>query len=111
MQNCFSSFFLAEGSCVLSSFGFCRFMIKQVEQICKSSRENIRSREQGQGSAWSSLKDQIYSTFVLRLVSCVQLASKLSLHYNVSQPNLPHCISLAVLNCVVYQSLLNRFPL
>ncbi|KAM9215129.1 cyclin N-terminal domain-containing protein 1 [Leptosomus discolor] len=60
-----------------------RFMIKQVEQICNSSRENVRSGERGQGSSRSSLQDQIYSTFVLRLVSCVQLASKLSLHYNI----------------------------
>ncbi|XP_056218605.1 cyclin N-terminal domain-containing protein 1 [Falco biarmicus] len=59
---------------------FERFMIKQVEQI---SRENVQSCEQGQGSSWSSLKDQIDDTFVLRLVSCVQLASKLSLHYNI----------------------------
>ncbi|KFO05198.1 Cyclin N-terminal domain-containing protein 1, partial [Balearica regulorum gibbericeps] len=68
---------------LLESCGFCRFMIKQVEQICKSSRENVISREQGQGSSWSSLKHQIYDTFVLRLVSCIQLASKLSLHYNI----------------------------
>ncbi|NWR63380.1 CNTD1 protein, partial [Bucorvus abyssinicus] len=60
-----------------------RFMIKQVEQVCQSSRENVRSSEQGQGSSWSSLKDQICDTFVLRLVSCIQLASKLSLHYNI----------------------------
>ncbi|NXN99388.1 CNTD1 protein, partial [Rhinopomastus cyanomelas] len=60
-----------------------RFMIKQVAQISKSSRENAKSHEQGQGSSWSSLEDQIRSTFVLRLVSCVQLASKLSLHYNI----------------------------
>ncbi|XP_054252821.1 cyclin N-terminal domain-containing protein 1 [Indicator indicator] len=60
-----------------------RFMIKQVEQVCKSSRDNVRSHEQGEGSSWSSLKDQICNTFVLRLVSCVQLASKLSLHYDI----------------------------
>ncbi|XP_064329462.1 cyclin N-terminal domain-containing protein 1 [Phalacrocorax carbo] len=60
-----------------------RFMIKQVEETCKSPRENVKSCDQGQGSSWSSLKDQIYDTFVLRLVSCVQLASKLSLHYNI----------------------------
>ncbi|NXX76509.1 CNTD1 protein, partial [Urocolius indicus] len=59
-----------------------RFMIKQVEQMCKSSGEEAKSFGQGQGSSWNSLKDQIYNTFVLRLVSCVQLASKLSLHYN-----------------------------
>ncbi|KFQ54561.1 Cyclin N-terminal domain-containing protein 1, partial [Pelecanus crispus] len=68
---------------LFESCGFCRFMIKQVEQISKSCRENVKSREQGQGSSWSSLKDQIDDTFVLRLVSCIQLASKLSLHYNV----------------------------
>ncbi|XP_013806899.2 cyclin N-terminal domain-containing protein 1 [Apteryx mantelli] len=58
-----------------------RFMIKQVEQICKPSREGRKSSAQGKG--WSSLKDEIYNTFVLRLVSCIQLASKLSLHYNI----------------------------
>ncbi|KFZ48422.1 Cyclin N-terminal domain-containing protein 1, partial [Antrostomus carolinensis] len=68
---------------LLESFGFCRFMIKQVEPICKSSRENIKSHEEGRGSSWSSLRDQLHSTFVLRLVSCVQLASKLSSHYNI----------------------------
>ncbi|KFU97527.1 Cyclin N-terminal domain-containing protein 1, partial [Pterocles gutturalis] len=68
---------------LLESCGFSRFMIKQIEQICKASKENIKSREQGQGSSRSYLKDQIYDTFVLRLVSCIQLASKLSLHYNI----------------------------
>ncbi|XP_065507086.1 cyclin N-terminal domain-containing protein 1 [Caloenas nicobarica] len=57
-----------------------RFMIKQIEQI--SSGEKVKSRDQGHGSSCCSLQDQIYDTFVLRLVSCVQLASKLSLHYN-----------------------------
>ncbi|XP_009553672.2 cyclin N-terminal domain-containing protein 1 [Cuculus canorus] len=64
-----------------------RFMIKRVEQICQSSSENIKSREQGQGSSRSSLKDQLYDTLVLRLVSCIQLASKLSLHYNIVNNN------------------------
>ncbi|KAM8988966.1 cyclin N-terminal domain-containing protein 1 isoform 2-T2 [Ara ararauna] len=58
-----------------------RFMTKQVEQMSKSSRKHC---EQGGGSSWSSLEHQIYNTFVLRLVSCIQLASKLSLHYNVN---------------------------
>ncbi|XP_038019166.1 cyclin N-terminal domain-containing protein 1 isoform X3 [Motacilla alba alba] len=65
----------------LSSCGFCRFMIKQVEQMC-GDRGSTRGRGQGQRSSWSSLRDQITNTFVLRLVSCVQLASKLSLHYS-----------------------------
>ncbi|NXS61219.1 CNTD1 protein, partial [Brachypteracias leptosomus] len=60
-----------------------RFMIKQVEQLSKSCGENIEGHEEGAVGSWSSLSDQIHDTFVLRLVSCVQLASKLSLHYNV----------------------------
>ncbi|XP_064589840.1 cyclin N-terminal domain-containing protein 1 isoform X2 [Zonotrichia leucophrys gambelii] len=54
-----------------------RFMIKQVEQMWDG-----RGSTQGQRSSWSSVRDQITNTFVLRLVSCVQLASKLSLHYS-----------------------------
>ncbi|XP_030901058.2 cyclin N-terminal domain-containing protein 1 isoform X2 [Melopsittacus undulatus] len=61
-----------------------RFMIKQVEQISKSSSKSVKHSEQRGGSSCSSLEDQLYNTFVLRLVSCVQLASKLSLHYNVN---------------------------
>uniref|UniRef100_A0A8C0TZ18 Cyclin N-terminal domain containing 1 n=1 Tax=Cyanistes caeruleus TaxID=156563 RepID=A0A8C0TZ18_CYACU len=60
-----------------------RFMIKQVEQMC-DDRGNAKGHGQGQKSSWSSVRDQIVNTFVLRLVSCVQLASKLSLHYSVS---------------------------
>ncbi|XP_068516946.1 cyclin N-terminal domain-containing protein 1 isoform X1 [Anas acuta] len=62
-----------------------RFMIKQVEQVCKSPTENMEGTKGG--SSWSSLKEQIYDTFVLRLVSCIQLASKLSLHYNIVNSN------------------------
>lgn len=56
--------------------------------MCDNSR-NAKGRDQGQRSSWSSVRDQIANTFVLRLVSCVQLASKLSLHYSVSQLSLP----------------------
>ncbi|NXM74513.1 CNTD1 protein, partial [Serilophus lunatus] len=49
-----------------------RFLLKQVEQ----------QREPCQGSSWSCVGEQTVSTSVLRLVSCVQLASKLSLHYS-----------------------------
>lgn len=75
--------FIAEKNRFLSRCGFCRFMIKQIEQI--SSGEKVKSCDQGHSSSCPSLQDQIHDTFVLRLVSCVQLASKLSLHYNVSQ--------------------------
>ncbi|XP_059725013.1 cyclin N-terminal domain-containing protein 1 isoform X1 [Haemorhous mexicanus] len=58
-----------------------RFLIKQVEQMC-DDRGSTKGSTQGQRSSWSSVRDQITNTFVLRLVSCVQLASKLSLHYS-----------------------------
>ncbi|NXC46112.1 CNTD1 protein, partial [Penelope pileata] len=60
-----------------------RFMMKQVEHMCESPRESTNSSQQG----WSSLREQLCDTFVLRLVSCIQLASKLSLHYNVVNSN------------------------
>uniref|UniRef100_A0A8C3MFT6 Cyclin N-terminal domain-containing protein n=1 Tax=Geospiza parvula TaxID=87175 RepID=A0A8C3MFT6_GEOPR len=69
-----------------------RFMIKQVEQMCDD-----RGSTQGQRSSWSSVRDQITNTFVLRLVSCVQLASKLSLHYSVS-----HDTALTFLQSIKY---------
>ncbi|NWQ61545.1 CNTD1 protein, partial [Neopipo cinnamomea] len=59
-----------------------RFMIKQVEQMWESSSGSVKGGAQGQGSTWSSVRDEIVNTFVLRLVSCIQLASKLSLHYS-----------------------------
>lgn len=61
-------------------------MIKQVEQICTSPRQNVTGGEEGRSQ--NSLQEQIYDTFVLRLVSCIQLASKLSLHYNVTYMSL-----------------------
>ncbi|KAJ7421102.1 Cyclin N-terminal domain-containing protein 1 [Willisornis vidua] len=66
------------GNSRTASPGRLKFMLKQVEQMWESSRGGSA---QGQGSSWSSVKDQLVNTFVLRLVSCVQLASKLSLHY------------------------------
>ncbi|XP_032841784.2 cyclin N-terminal domain-containing protein 1-like isoform X2 [Tyto alba] len=80
-----------------------RFMIKQVEQICKSSRGN---HEQGQGSSWSSLSNQIYDTFVLRLVSCVQLASKVSLHYNIVNSDMALKFLQSLKYCYTKQELL-----
>ncbi|NXD31157.1 CNTD1 protein, partial [Spelaeornis formosus] len=56
------------------------FMIKQLEQMCD---DRAKGCDQGQRSSWSSVRDEIASTFVLRLVSCVQLASKFSLLYSI----------------------------
>lgn len=76
--------FLSSQNHPVSNCVFCRFMIKQVEKLCDG-----RGNAKGQRSSWSSVRDQITNTFVLRLVSCIQLASKLSLHYSVSQLSLP----------------------
>ncbi|XP_025041746.1 cyclin N-terminal domain-containing protein 1 isoform X2 [Pelodiscus sinensis] len=66
---------------------FERFMIKHVEEIYNSTRESRVTNEQGEGNTWSTLKAQICDTIVLRLVSCIQLASKLSFHYNIINNN------------------------
>ncbi|NWI16989.1 CNTD1 protein, partial [Crypturellus soui] len=60
-----------------------RFMIKQVEQTFRSPRGARKGSERAQGRGCGSRKDAVCDTFVLRLVSCVQLASKLSLHYQI----------------------------
>ncbi|XP_064492585.1 cyclin N-terminal domain-containing protein 1 isoform X3 [Pseudopipra pipra] len=75
-----------------------RFMIKQVEQLWESSSGSVKGGAQGQGSSWTSVRDQIVNTFVLRLVSCIQLVSKLSLHYSELLES-----ELAVLNTLHFQ--------
>uniref|UniRef100_A0A8D0BVT8 Cyclin N-terminal domain containing 1 n=1 Tax=Salvator merianae TaxID=96440 RepID=A0A8D0BVT8_SALMN len=56
---------------------FERFMLTLAEELFNSTRAKAEE------SHWASLKQQIESTYVLRLVSCVQLASKLSFHYSI----------------------------
>uniref|UniRef100_A0A8D0GMI2 Cyclin N-terminal domain containing 1 n=1 Tax=Sphenodon punctatus TaxID=8508 RepID=A0A8D0GMI2_SPHPU len=60
---------------------FERFMIKHIEEVYNSIRET------GKDSRWGCLEGQMRDTFMLRLVSCVQLASKLSFHYNIVNNN------------------------
>ncbi|KAB0397716.1 hypothetical protein E2I00_019165 [Balaenoptera physalus] len=66
-----------------------RFMIKQAENICRQA--SIQLREKTEPQNWRALKEQLFNKFILRLVSCVQLASKLSFHYKSLnfQINLP----------------------
>ncbi|XP_067397499.1 cyclin N-terminal domain-containing protein 1 isoform X2 [Emydura macquarii macquarii] len=66
---------------------FERFMIKHVEEIYSSTREARTNNEQGKGNSWGTLKAQMCDTLVLRLVSCIQLASKLSFHYKLINNN------------------------
>ena len=58
-----------------------RFMVKQAENICRQATVQLREKTEPQN--WRALKEQLFNKFILRLVSCVQLASKLSFHYKV----------------------------
>ncbi|KAF4012638.1 hypothetical protein G4228_004119 [Cervus hanglu yarkandensis] len=58
-----------------------RFMVKQAENICRQATIQLRGKTEPQN--WRALKEQLFNKFILRLVSCVQLASKLSFHYKV----------------------------
>ncbi|CAK6438186.1 unnamed protein product [Pipistrellus nathusii] len=58
-----------------------RFMVKQAENICRQATIQLRDKTVPQN--WRALKEQLFNKFILRLVSCVQLASKLSFHYKI----------------------------
>ncbi|KAM5309507.1 cyclin N-terminal domain-containing protein 1 isoform 1-T1 [Glossophaga mutica] len=58
-----------------------RFMVKQAENICRQA--TIQLRDKTEPRNWRVLKEQLFNKFILRLVSCVQLASKLSFHYKI----------------------------
>ncbi|XP_053115245.1 cyclin N-terminal domain-containing protein 1 isoform X2 [Hemicordylus capensis] len=61
---------------------FERFMLTLAEELSDSTGgkdEDIN---------WVSVKQQIEGTYVLRLVSCIQLASKLSFHYSIVNNNM-----------------------
>ncbi|XP_007438801.2 cyclin N-terminal domain-containing protein 1 [Python bivittatus] len=61
---------------------FERFMLKLLEEF-----SNFTPGE-GEDSSWASLKEHVEGTYVLRLVSCIQLASKLSFHYSIVNNNM-----------------------
>ncbi|XP_059734533.1 cyclin N-terminal domain-containing protein 1 isoform X2 [Bos indicus] len=56
-------------------------MVKQAENICRQATIQLRGKTEPQN--WRALKEQLFNKFILRLVSCVQLASKLSFHYKI----------------------------
>ncbi|XP_053217926.1 cyclin N-terminal domain-containing protein 1 isoform X2 [Podarcis raffonei] len=60
---------------------FERFMLTLIKEASHLTRAK---EEDGK---WASVKQQIESTYVLRLVSCIQLASKLSFHYSIVNNN------------------------
>ncbi|KAM5274568.1 cyclin N-terminal domain-containing protein 1 [Ctenodactylus gundi] len=59
-----------------------RFMVKQADNICRQTTNQPRD-EKTESQNWRALKQQLFNKFILRLVSCVQLASKLSFHYKI----------------------------
>ncbi|XP_058140284.1 cyclin N-terminal domain-containing protein 1 isoform X2 [Dasypus novemcinctus] len=60
-----------------------RFMVTQAENICRQATLQLRNNEKTESQNWRALKEQLFNKFILRLVSCVQLASKLSFHYKI----------------------------
>ncbi|XP_010633837.1 cyclin N-terminal domain-containing protein 1 isoform X3 [Fukomys damarensis] len=60
-----------------------RFMVKQAEDICAQATVQLGDSEWTEAPNWRVRKERLCSQFVLRLVSCVQLASKLSFHYKI----------------------------
>ncbi|KAJ7313414.1 hypothetical protein JRQ81_004762 [Phrynocephalus forsythii] len=61
---------------------FERFLLAFTDQFSRCSRAK------GENSNWDSVKEQIEGIYVLRLVSCIQLASKLSFHYSIVNNNM-----------------------
>ncbi|XP_037347460.1 cyclin N-terminal domain-containing protein 1 isoform X2 [Talpa occidentalis] len=57
------------------------FMVQQTETICRQAA--LQPRDKAELQNWRALKEQLCDKFILRLVSCVQLASKLSFHYKI----------------------------
>ncbi|XP_077108128.1 cyclin N-terminal domain-containing protein 1 isoform X2 [Ranitomeya variabilis] len=53
-----------------------RFMIFHVEELCKSSARSLNRR-------WDLIKANLCNMFILHLVSCIQISSKLHFHYNI----------------------------
>ncbi|XP_042327833.1 cyclin N-terminal domain-containing protein 1 [Sceloporus undulatus] len=61
---------------------FERFMLTLTEEFSNCNRAK------GEDNTWASVKQQIEDTYVLRLVSSIQLASKLSFHYRIVNNNM-----------------------
>ncbi|KAM4622255.1 cyclin N-terminal domain-containing protein 1 [Discoglossus pictus] len=64
-----------------------RFMISHIEETYKSSVEAEQCADTSQCETWSALKSKLCDTFMLRLASCVQIASKLYFHCHIINTN------------------------
>ncbi|XP_012512169.1 PREDICTED: cyclin N-terminal domain-containing protein 1 [Propithecus coquereli] len=82
-------FLLSEQWCLEKSVSYLaveileRFMVKQVENICRQATVQWRENKKTESHNWRALKEKLFNKFILRLVSCVQLASKISFHYKI----------------------------
>ncbi|XP_008111369.1 cyclin N-terminal domain-containing protein 1 isoform X2 [Anolis carolinensis] len=61
---------------------FERFMLTLIKELFHCTRAK------GEDCSWTSVKQQIEGIYVLRLVSSIQLASKLSFHYSIVNNNM-----------------------
>nr|XP_006006026.2 PREDICTED: cyclin N-terminal domain-containing protein 1 [Latimeria chalumnae] len=62
-----------------------RFIIQHIEELYNSLSNT--DKEQERKKKWGSLQVWLSENVMLRLVTCVQLASKLSIHYNIINNN------------------------
>ncbi|XP_030077149.1 LOW QUALITY PROTEIN: cyclin N-terminal domain-containing protein 1 [Microcaecilia unicolor] len=60
-----------------------RFMIKHIEDVYSSAVMAQKDNDKALTDNWASFKIRCREIFLLRLVSCVQIASKLSFHCSV----------------------------
>ncbi|XP_072260162.1 cyclin N-terminal domain-containing protein 1 isoform X2 [Pyxicephalus adspersus] len=62
-----------------------RFMIIYVKQLYRSSTENKNLMEIKE--AWTSAKASLCEKFILYLLSCIQITSKMNFHYHIISSN------------------------
>ncbi|KAM4691879.1 cyclin N-terminal domain-containing protein 1 [Rhinophrynus dorsalis] len=64
-----------------------RFMLLRIEELYKSSAEYKKTTDTSEVQSWSSMKADLCNTFLLHLVSCIQIASKLSFYSHIINNN------------------------
>lgn len=64
---------------------FDRFMLKHLQDLHEHVLNSTHSRERGQ--EWVEIKGRVNNQVVLRILSCIQIASKLTSHYRILGPN------------------------
>ncbi|XP_053573972.1 cyclin N-terminal domain-containing protein 1 [Bombina bombina] len=64
-----------------------RFMILHIEEMYNSTAESKKEVEASHCRTWNSIKSSLCDTFMLRIVSCVQIASKLYFHCHIINNN------------------------